>query len=64
MNPEPTGRRAARPIDDYRIVRGTEWVGPPFGAQLFRVLTGALLIVLAAISVALLWVVGVLLNLF
>lgn len=78
MRRDPLGREAAParsvaptppeasagPIDDYQIDREPERVGPPLGTRILRVLLGALLIVLAAISIALCWVVGMLLHLF
>jgi hypothetical protein len=59
----PPPARPAPPLDDYQVYRDSERVGPPVSVQLLRIARGVLLIVLAAISLALCWVVALLLHL-
>jgi hypothetical protein len=44
------------PLNDYQVERETDRIGPPLSMRLLRLAQGALLIVLAVLSLAVLWV--------
>jgi hypothetical protein len=61
--PRPLPREQnGAPLDDYQIIREADTGGPSAGTRLLRVLAGFVLIVLAAISLALCWVLLMLLH--
>jgi len=56
--------QSAEPYDDYAVDREVRPPAKPAADHLLRVLTGLLLLIVAAVSLGVCWVVGLLLHLF